>query len=229
MGGAVTCVTEEGNGGTGILFDNPTNTRVQAAFVAADFAAGGCTASCILSSISFRLDNFQASFGPANVGIVDIYLSEVASARSNANGLGLAAAYATNIDMATRVLVYSGSLTLSSANGSGSPNAFDVTIPFQTNYTYLANADLLFDITWTSGYSRIFRSLDATTLETGVNSTALGYLVGGPASGPNGSVSSNRLVAQFSASAVNIPEPGGILLSLAALGLLGWKWVRSRP
>jgi len=62
VGGGVTCVTEEGNGGTGILFDNPTNTRVQAAFVAADFAAGGCPASCILSSISFRLDNFQASF-----------------------------------------------------------------------------------------------------------------------------------------------------------------------
>lgn len=224
-GGANSCVTEEGNSATNILFDNPSNTRVQAAFVAADLVAAGCIGSCSLDSIGFRLDQFQSLLGVINAGIVDIYLSAVASARSNANGLGLSNVYATNIDNASRVLVYSGPLTLSSANGGGSPNAFDLTISFQTSFNYSTSADLLFDIIWTSGYTRINRALDATTLETGVNSSAVGYVNAGPAGGANGSLSTNRLAAQF-----NVPEPGSVSLAfIAGLGLLAMRRARSRP
>jgi photosystem II stability/assembly factor-like uncharacterized protein len=133
-------VTTEGNSGNSYPFNIGTNNtmRYQQVYAASQFGAlppGGTN----LIGIAFRVDAGWGSF-TSTLPSIQINLSTTPRQPD-----GLSTSFANNVG-ADDTVVFRGPLTLSSL-ASGSPAAFDIIIPFTTQFRYNPNlGNLLLDV-----------------------------------------------------------------------------------
>jgi len=215
-GGAAACVVVpntntnlEGDSANAFPFNigrygSPTSQRYQQIYAPNQFSGLGGT----ISQIRFRADATSGqAFPPTNMN-VDIYLGYAATTTTNPSPT-----FANNIGP-QYTMVYSGSLTLSSAATGGPPHNFDIIVDVQDSFSYdPAVGPLLLDVFM---YSRPYTTyFDASSASQ--NATARIY-ASGSVSDPSGTVGYNYgLVTMFcfdGATPLELNEPAS---SMAAI------------
>jgi hypothetical protein len=207
-------VSVEGNSNNAFPWGVTGGMRWQQVFNANQFAG-----PLVIGQITFRPDADAGFAFNRTLSAVQISLSTTANGPN-----ALSPVFANNLG-GDNAVVYSGSLTLSSANtaGPGNTRAFDVVIDLQTPFSYNpAGGHLLLDVLNSSPEDHSFQIvLDAE------NNLANGFVsrVFGPAGDPgatSGSTDPNGFVTRFTAAAV--PEPATLaLVGVAGFAAAAWR------
>lgn len=186
-----------------------TEMRWQQMYAASEFGGG----PILISGVNFRPDDTEgAAFGPVTLDGIVLTLST-----SGLTVGTMSSTFADNVGV-DETVVFSGDLTLSSANTGAGPRDFDVAITFDTPFLYDPSAgDLLFGVVNTDPETTTqFDALSA--LDPGADLVA--RLYNRDVSSPTGEAlpgARGSLVTQFQTAPV--PEPG--TFALVGLGLLG--------
>ncbi len=204
--------TDEGNAA---LFTSPFNTtspdRYQQIYGASQF--GSTPQVFQITQITFRPDAAQTTAFSGTFSNVQIDLSTTGQTVA-----GLSSTFASNVG-ANDTVVYSGGLSLSTANvaGTGTAKAFDITINLATPFTYDTSAgNLLLDIrNFSGGLSGLFDG----QVDSSATITRLVFAEGiGAVGSSQGNIQPGGLVTRFTtgaASTATVPDTG------STLGLLG--------
>jgi hypothetical protein len=175
---------------------------------ASQFAA--LSAPVFITQFAWRPDTLPGPTGP--------YMHDVQlfASTTNRSVAGLSSTFAENIGP-DNTLVYSGPLTLTTANlpGPGNTKQFDIVVPFTTPFRYDPLAgNLLWDLHVTSTSGQVIRR------DTVSGNPVVNNLLAFSPTATSGTVGGAGAVLQFTYQPV--PEPSGFaLVSLGALGLLG--------
>ena len=192
-------------------FETGGIVRYQQVYASSEFAG-----PIAINQIAFRPDSV-VGFGFSQVlSGVQIHLSTTSAAVD-----GLSTTFSDNIG-ADNTLVYSGSLSLSSAftAGPGNTRAFDIIINLQTPFTYTpSQGNLLLEIQVPSG--GFGPAFDASDIVGDSTSRIRAF---SSTTATTGFVDSVGLITQFDGTP--IPEPATILIS--GLGLAGLIVARRR-
>jgi hypothetical protein len=196
--------------------------RYQQIYGASAFSS--LTAPEFITSISFRLSDFNPQAFSATLPSIQIDLSTTSRAVD-----GLSSTYASNVGSNDTVVFNQGPLSLSSAGGS-SPAPFDITIVLQHPFLYdPSQGNLLLDVRNFGGGTSAF--FDAQNVSG--DATARVYGNGDGVSASTGSVDTAGLITSFGFSSpgpgvTTVPEPvNAAMLSFAALGS-GFSLLRRR-
>jgi hypothetical protein len=206
----------EGNSNNGfpfnILSHGRSEQRYQQVFAASEFSA--LAGPHRVTQIAFRPDDQSGLAFASTLPNVQINLSTTAAAPD-----GLSNFFANNVGSDDTV-VFSGPLSISSADVGGPPRAFDIVITFPSLFVYdPALGNLLLDV-------RNFGGGGSTQFDfvvvTGDSTSRL--FSPDDVTAPGGSLDTGGLVAQFTFEPVGadpVPEPGTLLLvGTGVLGLL---------
>jgi hypothetical protein len=188
--------------------------RYQQVYGASAFASFGGPE--LITQIAFRPDASDGSAFTSTLANVRIDLST-----TNAAVDGLSTTFANNVG-ANDATVYSGSLTLSSADTgpAGGPKAFDIVINLTTPFLYdPSKGNLLLDVRNFGGSTGPLTYFDADNTFGDATSRVYTFSGGVNAATADGGTDSLGLVTQFTATAV--PEPGTALFGFALVGVAG--------
>jgi hypothetical protein len=209
----------EGNGVSQFLTGDAraTSVRYQQVFAASQFSGAGT-----ITEIAFRPD---ATFGvPFSATLSN---TRIALSTTSRTPDGLSATFANNVGL-DEVVVFSGDLTLSSADapGPGGTRVFDILISLSTPFAYdPSQGDLLLDFQRDASTLRV--SFDGHDQAGDSISRAFGSRSSATA---NFGVDTFGLVARFNvtpAPAVAVPEPASaVMLSTGIACLMGFGWRR---
>jgi hypothetical protein len=197
----------EGDFASNFLTDDAraTSIRYQQVFAASQFSGAG-----FITEIAFRPDALLGSSFSATLSNARIALSTTSRIPD-----GLSASFADNIGIDESV-VFSGDLTLSSANspGPGGTRAFDILISLSTPFAYDPGlGNLLLD------FQRDASPLSAQFDAHALAGDSISRVFGDRASSTAFGVDTGGLVARFTVAAV--PEPSSfVMLSTGVFVLL---------
>jgi hypothetical protein len=207
----------EGNLDNGFPFNldvfEQSSQRYQQVFAASNFAS--FSDPQLITQIAFRPDARMGNPFTSTISNILIELSTTGAAPDR-----LSTTFADNVG-ADRTTVFSGSLSLSSANTgpANGPKDFDIVINLQNPFLYNPTlGNLLLDVSNFSGG----RTTQFDAHFMGGDSVARVFSLSGNVNEATGSTDSLGLVAQFTLAPVPVPEPtsGMGLLAIGTLGAL---------
>lgn len=202
----------EGNGGNSYPFGSGfSSQRYQQVYGASAFSDG----LLMITQIAFRPDATLGSAFTATLPNIQIDLSTTSAAVDL-----LSTTFANNVG-ANDTVVYSGSLTLSSAftGPAGGPKAFDIVINLTTPFLYNpAAGNLLLDVRNFAGGGGGLLDRESSTSDAISRVYTENQGVNSPSVNP-GEADTAGLVTQFTVTAV--PEPATALFGIALVGAVG--------
>lgn len=207
----------EGSSNNGFPFNldahGQSSMRYQQVFDSAEFAA--LSGPALLTHIAFRPDSDTGDAFSSTLPNVQINFSTTSGSPDT-----LSSTFAANVG-ADDTVVFSGALTLSSADaaGPGNTRAFDIVISLTTPFLYNpALGDLLMDV-------RNFAAGGTTQFDAQfLLGDTISRVFAGDVNATTGGTDTLGLIAQFTFE--QVPEPAS--LALIALGLAGMGWNRRR-
>jgi hypothetical protein len=183
------------------------------------FAASQFSGPILMTELDLRNGILVNEAFSSTISSILISLSTISTAPDS-----LSSTFATNIG-GDNTQVFSGSLTLSSANGAGpgGTKAFDISIALQTPFLYNpANGNLLIDIKNSSGANAAVGADFFDAVNVNGDSVSRVWGAEGSPNATTGTLDSFGLIVQFQSGAV--PEPSSLLLTGLGVGVVGlWR------
>ncbi|HLK67952.1 MAG TPA: PEP-CTERM sorting domain-containing protein [Bryobacteraceae bacterium] len=200
----------EGNANNNFPFDSIDPMRYQQVYAADQFPGAG-----LIDSIAFRPDGPLGEMFSLSIANIEIDLSTTQAAPD-----ALSDTFADNVGPDNTV-VYSGPLTLSSANTgpAGGPKDFDIVINFMTPFFYNpGNGNLLLDVKNNSGTPSGLAGGFDSEFDFGDSVSRVHGDIGSPTASVN---DTEGLVTEFSV----VPEPGTLALLFigSLLVFIAWR------